>query len=82
MFGPTNSPIRRGALLGPMAAGLLLACSSTTTGPGQRDIVLTARLVDSAFRKLTALQSPVTPTNIRESSKSRVVRSLLKEGAA
>ncbi len=45
MFGPTNSPIRRGALLGPMAAGLLLACSSTTTGPGQRDIVLTARLV-------------------------------------
>ena len=45
MFGPTNSPIRRGALFGPMAAGLLLACSSTTTGPGQRDIVLTARLV-------------------------------------
>ncbi len=45
MFGPTNSPIRRGALFGPMTAGLLLACSSTTTGPGQRDIVLTARLV-------------------------------------
>ena len=74
--------LRQGANLCGYSAGYLgrLVRKGTLPNRGRPNA---PRLYPSDLpRKLTALQSPVTPTNIRESSKSRVVRSLLKEGAA